>query len=70
MERIINEAQLLKEVQQSIKLVMGAIRKKHDLCLRRDGAHDLAYIRHLRDEHFVVVFIAIILYWCNFPKNI
>ena len=37
--RISNEAQLLKEDPQLIKRVMGAMRKKINLCMRRDGAH-------------------------------
>ena len=39
MERICNEAQLLKEDTQLVKKVMGAMRNKLDLCLRRDKAH-------------------------------
>ena len=39
LERISNEAQLLKEDPQLIKRVMGAMRKKLNLCMRRDGAH-------------------------------
>ena len=38
MERMPNEAQLLKEDPQLMKSVMGAMRKKLDLCLRRDVA--------------------------------
>ena len=45
MERISNEAQLLKEDPQLMS-VMGAIRNKLDLCLRRDGAHVEGIGRH------------------------
>lgn len=45
-EKIFNEAQLLKEDPQVIKRVVGAMRKKLDLCLRRDGAHVEGNGRH------------------------
>ena len=46
MERIPNEAQLLKEDPQLTKSVIGAMGKKLDLCLRRDGAHVEGIGRH------------------------
>ena len=38
MERLFNEAKLLKEDPQLIKRDAGAMRKKLDLCLRKDVA--------------------------------
>ena len=46
MERISNEAQLLKEDPELVMKVMGAMRNKLDLCLRRDGAHVEGTGRH------------------------
>ena len=39
MEKIFNEAQVLKEDPQLIERVMGAMKKKLDLYLRSDEAH-------------------------------
>ena len=56
---------------QMIMRVMGAMRRKLDLCLRRDGEHmwrGTAGTSFLRNELFVVLVLK--LFCFNFPKNI
>ena len=73
MEEILNEAQLLKEDPQLIKRVMEAMRKKLDLCLRRDGGTcggDWEGYQASKKRTFCYFYVAIILYWRNVPKNV
>ena len=68
MEEIFKEAQLLKEDPQLIKRVMGAMRKKFDLCLRRDGGTCGGVSRHLRNEHFVNFTLQLLCICVTFQK--
>ena len=72
MRGISNEAQLLMEDLQLVNKVMGAMRNKLDLCLRRDGAYMEGIGRHqafkkLASCHF---FASNFQYLCNLQKNI
>ena len=72
MEKIFNEAYLLKDDLQLIKRVMGAMKKKLDLCLRSDEAQVeglTGIYRRLKKQTFCYFYVAIIVHWCNFKKN-
>ena len=72
MDRISNEAQLLKEDPQLMS-VMGAIRNKLDLCLRRDGAHVEGIGRHeaskkLALHYFYCYYFVLVQLFKNYRK--